>query len=192
AGGRTMSDGWLWRGRSSAKMIEDAAAAGRWLKAFHDSGVTGYGALDLQDMLLYLAEKVDRANSRFKELPVVTNACAALSRTAGAGAAGGEFPVTWLHGDFKAANVLFVGEQEQPVGIDLQLGPGEIGLHDIVNFIVNLDLVSLEPRSLRLLQCREAVVREFVAGYFGSSQRVPAFTLLWMRLHLTVMMWAAR
>src|SRR5437763_757732 len=28
AGGRTMSDGWLWSGGSSAKMIEDAVAAG--------------------------------------------------------------------------------------------------------------------------------------------------------------------
>lgn len=142
-------------------------------------------------MLAKLSDLAATAAAGFRQRPLVRNAFALLAESADK-AACREFQSGWLHGDFKSGNILFDMEP-RPIGIDIQLtAENDIGLHDVTNFLVDLDLLALEPRSLRLPRERMSVAKAFTAGYFGAAEQSPSLTLLWMQLHLTLTIWAGR
>jgi hypothetical protein len=174
---------------SSHNMVRDVQATGQWLRYFHDDGCVGNGFLETDLMISQIEAAAARSSHSHHRFEEIQQGIELLKRTAGA-AGLIKLPVSWVHGDFKTSNVLFTGTE--PVAIDLDLSRESVIIHDLAQFLFELKLLALEPRGLRLMASRKAVVDGFLRGYFGAANRIPPLPLCWTLLQIALRIWLAR
>lgn len=185
--GRSLQDELIdwhrWPGRAALGLRR----AGVWLRRFHDAGKPDTIALDLGPALDRLADELDPCDPRTPGMARMRAAGILLERTA-PGLAGAPAWASWLHGDFKPANVMLAGPRT--VGIDFHAAFRDLVVRDQAHFLTHVELACYHPRGLRLWALRDRLVAAFLQGY-GLDADIPSTgALSWMRLHSTVRAWA--
>jgi len=177
-----------WR-KTEHQLVESAARAGDWLRSFHECRRLPDRPLDLDELIERLRQLHGQANAAFKSAPPVKAGMQLLSdlshelKDVGIAAA-------WLHGDFKPANVIL--SAEKVFGIDISLYHEGAVVHDLVHFLLELNLMCLEPLTCRLSRIRRQMEDGFIAGYSRNEQFLNRLALSWRMLHLALCIWAAR
>jgi hypothetical protein len=170
-------------GASPSRAISAVRSAGRWLGAFHGDREIGDGKLDVPEMLDEIRTAMANAAERFR---VPRRFARYLTLLEAYSAEFGKIRVPFgpKHGDFKPGNVMF--REDQVIGIDLSsIRQGPI-LHDIVNFLLHLDLHLLHPISWRLLPLRHRLRSAFLQGYALGTLPAGMSLLAWAELQQTL------
>jgi len=156
---------WIFYREQSLRMAEDDCyRAGRWLRFYHDLGrANDFAPLDI-------INKPDLEQT-FDELSVerfdrnLSRQLASFLRTLAVRIADKPRPLSHVHGDFTADNVLV--NQEHVTALDLWAQTRNTIDHDIASFLNSLLLLRL-TRSVS--QSAERRLRQaFLGGYFGQG-----------------------
>jgi tRNA A-37 threonylcarbamoyl transferase component Bud32 len=171
-----------WR-CSAATALDCMVRCATWLRAFHDAGGCTPGHLDVQQRLLRVDEMESR---RAVPDPVFRNGVHQLRVTAGA-AAERVLPRAWIHGDFKADNMILSGPRT--IGIDLHLRDENAVVYDLASFLNNLALRLFEPTGWSLARSHGRLRSTFVSTYFGSPGKDMLLPLKWVQLFMLLYRW---
>ena len=174
-----------WR-VAPARAAETLGRCGGWLRRFHDAAAEAAAPLDTRAALERLADEFAAGAPAAAGNPDIAVAVAGLRRNAAAVAAM-PLPVSWMHGDFKPANIMLAGPRT--VGIDIRRQFRASVVRDQAYFLTHLDLACCHPRGLRLLPWRGRLAAAFLDGYGWSRDGWPDAPLTWMRLHTMVRIW---
>lgn len=172
--------GWLaleWiAGRAASEVLASAAeskalaaaeASGAWLAAFAAS--TGHSSIDTAARLA----DIDQVRAGHAA-PAALSAAHARLQTRAPEIADCTVPMAWVHGDFKAANLLITPQGVW--GIDLGPARRNLAIIDMASFLNDLRLNLPAERGRRL----EAA---FLAGH---AMAVPRAALDWLRLQMLI------
>jgi tRNA A-37 threonylcarbamoyl transferase component Bud32 len=171
-----------WR-CSAATALDCMVRCATWLRAFHDAGGCSPGHLDVQQRLL----RVDEMEShRAVPDPVFRQGVHELRAAAGA-AAERVLPRAWIHGDFKADNLIRSGPRT--IGIDVHLRDENAVVYDLASFLNNLALRLFEPAGWLLARSHGRLRSTFVSSYFGSSGEDMLLPLKWVQLFMLLYRW---
>jgi hypothetical protein len=159
------------------------ARAGRWLRCFHDAHALVPARVDLEDKLTFVAEMRD---AHAVHDPVFF---AALRRLCESAEAAAEVSVarSWIHGDFKADNLLVSGPRT--VGMDIHLRHESPVIYDLAPFLNHLELGLCHPRGWRFAGCRALLREAFLTSYFGARSEALDVALSWVQLYLLLQGW---
>lgn len=160
--------------------------AGGWLRRFHDAAAGEAAPLDTQAALERLADDFAAGDPAVAGNPAIAKAVGHLRRSAAA-VATMPLPVSWMHSDFKPANIMLAGPRT--VGIDIRRQFRDSVVRDQAYFLAHLDLACCHPRGFRLLPWRGRLAAAFLDGYGWSRDGWPDAPLTWMRLHTMVRIW---
>lgn len=95
---------------------------------------------------------------------------------------------SYIHGDYKTDNLLVAGERI--VCIDIQIEHRNSALFDVASFLNHLDLMSLDPRGLRIAMYRRGLIKAFMNSYrMLPPARDQQLALLWIRLFSVLGAW---
>lgn len=187
--GRALNGYWGdWR-ISRHELLNSAVRAGDWLRAFHDCRTLTPRELATAELMERLRELCGAAAAEFRSSSVVSSAARYL----------GEVsqqdpqlivPTSWLHGDFKPANLILSGRVA--IGLDLTLRYENAVVFDMAPFLLELDLMCFELKTCRLSMIRAEMERAFLAGYSRNAPVSFQLALAWAKLHLALCVWAAR
>ncbi len=160
--------------------------AGSWLAHFHQSGSLTPGSFDWQ----HKQKEARLLQSRPLASKVFRRAAGTLVESSGQ-----LETVTvqhcWLHGDFKADNVLI--QPRSVVGIDIALRDLNAVEYDLAQFLNQLELLWYAPqRAWRILPGKAAgpeLSEVFLRAYQSIQPQVNPFVVAWLRLFLTLSLW---
>jgi len=163
--------------------------AGTWLRRFHDCRVLSDAPIEVDRILSGLEETFKEAVPSFTTDLV---ACAGVNLLAETAESISDIPLarSWLHGDFKADNLLISGQRL--VGIDIHLAFENVVVNDLAQFLNHFELLIFHPRGWRLGSSRHAIVDAFIEGYVGEGPAITCRALTWVRLSAVLNLWANR
>ena len=159
-------------------------SAGAWLATFHHAHSSPPAPLELSRKAVVVDGMADWPAA---VLPGFRRAAEILARTLPVAKAS---PVagSWVHGDFKADNV--IAGPRGPVGIDYLLRHRDAVVYDMGSFLNHLDLSALDPRNLRVAAARRRWAGRFLDGYAAATEEaVPVVALAWTRLYQLLHLW---
>jgi len=171
---------------SRATSVDDAHAlmrrAAAWLGCFARAGRVETVPLDVRNKLDAIAS-LDAALGGF---PPARQAFAAL-RAHASDAGNVALETSWLHGDFKADNLLV--DRDNTVGIDLHIRHRNAIVHDAAAFLNHWDLTVCDPRAWRWRKWRKELARSFLhtldSSYLGDKR----VAFAWIALHVMLGNW---
>lgn len=174
--------GWELRFRpvNRLNLIKSAA---EWLRSFHQLLSLPSGPLELQSKVLTLKEL---EADGFQENEIFRNCAAYLARCADR-AGSVQLERSWLHGDFKADNLIVTGEKT--IGIDIQAQTCDAIIYDIAQFLNNIELNVRYLHNRRLFRTRETLYDHFIHCYFGPEHGTYDLPLLWIRGYMLLCGW---
>ncbi len=189
-------NGWFIPRKRVISLLEEA---GRWLRRFHHCGGEIVGRIDVDQRLSQLDAVIGETGCDLPSGSIEARAMLFLRATAAKVA---RVPVrrSWLHGDFKADNL--VATDDRIYGIDFDVGDDGAfeGLHDVVNFLFNFDLNLIYPGRWRYFSMRSDLEEAFLRGYaesIGDGESaapmetiVPPLPFAWLKLHRALRGWA--
>jgi len=166
---------WRVAGRDVANAVEKV---GGWLKAFHNSQLLPPAPIDTIWATEMLEDAWAAAPESFRCSQYVEKGIALLQdkrqRVNEI-----DVPVSWVHGDFKSDNIMMAGSRV--VGLDTSANYENTILLDVSHFLNHLDLSLLDPRAIRLLPRRQALIDRFKIGCGGFTKSIE-FCSVWFRL----------
>jgi hypothetical protein len=174
----------LFSWRRSANTTELIAKAAIWLRKFHDVHPLPDGTLDVDTKLSRLSRL---ENDAFQDNELFQRCHAMLSERADR-AASPRLLRSWLHGDFKAENLLI--SNNEIMGIDIQARSSNVTVYDIAQFFNNIELTARQPFYWRLAAIKESLYTHFMAHYLGNKRVSLDLPLLWVRLYMLLSGWA--
>lgn len=163
--------------------------AGIWLRRFHDCRVLSDGPIEIDRILSGIEETFEEAAPSFATDLVARTGANLLAETAGS-ISGIPLARSWLHGDFKADNLLISGQHL--VGIDIHLAFENVVVNDLAQFLNHFELLICHPQGWRLVPLRHAIVNACIEGYVGEGPAIPRRALAWVRLSAVLNLWANR
>jgi aminoglycoside phosphotransferase (APT) family kinase protein len=188
--GRPLDSHWRdWR-NGSKDFVDSAGRAGEWLRALHDCRTLPIRPISADQSMERLASLRNKADGRFRTSQEVTAAIRLLNAVARPGNGLEASSTSWIHDDFKPANLIISGTRL--VGIDLYLIHEAAVVHDIAPFFLELGLMCVEPMTWRMSSARPDMERAFLSSYSGGAQFPYRPALAWSTLHLALCVWAAR
>jgi len=170
--------------------------AGRWLRQFHRAGGVGYGHIAIDERLAQLREEFAESGLDLPDGSVVARAMAFLEETAGEVALI-RLRRSWLHGDFKAENLVL--SHGRVHGVDIDVANDVECLHDIVNFLFHIDVNHFRPQRWQYWFVHRVLRKAFLDGYADGTaqgdaraidQILPPLALDWLMLHRILRGWA--
>ena len=171
---------WRATNKEFTRHIGDAA---EWLKRFHQAHRFPDVTLNCREILPRLLDGDPAVRDS-----ALYRAGYALLRTTADRAVRVALECSYVHGDYKADNLLVDGDRV--VAIDVQLDHRNAVLFDIASFLNHLELLVWHPRGLRIAMWHRGLVQYFIERYFGSplsaERRV---ALLWVRLFNAMGAW---
>lgn len=179
--GRVLSS---WR-CSPATASDCIVRCAKWLRAFHDAGACSPGHLDIQQRLA----RVDEMESRRAVPDPVFRKGVNELRAAASAAAETVLARAWIHGDFKADNLILSGERT--IGVDVHLRDENAVVYDLASFLNNLALTLCEPSGWLLARSHARLRSMFVSTYFGASREDVLLPLKWVQLFMLLYRWHA-
>lgn len=170
---------------SSAERRHRVRQAGGWLCRFHEAGGRGsvkIDAADRQDALMALVGgHAGRSRAFRKGIDALSRTASTVSRCV--------VRCSWVHGDFKADNVMIANSDAY--GIDIRLRHENAIVYDIGSFLNHLELMCIDPRCPWLMNSWRQLGSEFLAGYFGRDPRPDEQAIAWVRLYQLLHLWSA-
>jgi hypothetical protein len=163
---------WFASSRSINRAAADCENSGKWLRFYHDLGAAGECKLDIQkkwsEFEVSLTE-LRRIGIDSKQCGLLKHRIAFLAEKL----ADESRPVSHIHGEFTADNILVDGNRI--IALDLAGHLKEAIDHDLASFLNSILLVrltkALSSRTVKLLGA------SFLNGYFGNGSHVGAGTL---------------
>lgn len=157
-----------------------------WLRAFHDSQPVPPAPINTMWVTAMLEDAWAAAPESFRRSQYVEKGIALLQdMRPRVDALGG--PVSWVDGDFKSDNIMMAGSRL--VGLDMSANYENTTRLDISHFLNHLELSLLDPRAIRLLPRRQALIDRFKSGY-GRFTENTEFCSSWFRLLAAVRLWS--
>lgn len=168
-------------------------AAGRWLRRFHGLRALPAGRSDFETKLTDLHQDFALARGSAGD-PLLGRALRALEHGRGEAEAV-ELATSWIHGDFKSDN-LMVGNSGEIMALDIQLRHENTVTHDLVSFLVHLDLLGWSPAGLmrrrRLAEAGLGLLQAYFDGNGNGWQRPLAWQRTENLLQRCLTTWGAR
>lgn len=152
--------------------------AGDWLRRFHQLHSLTAQTSEFQGKLNFIRQELDL----FKPVrdPLLQHASRVLEKHLAAAAAV-RLPVSWIFSDFKSDNLLV--RDGRAVALDAQLEYENTVIHDIVPFLIHLELLRWSPRGL-FRWCELAYAgQRFLAAYspLADNWRLP---IAWLKTEM--------
>ncbi len=164
--------------------LELMAKAAHWLRRFHASHRLSSGCLDVEEKLEGVAEleknNAPKARAFHRGIDALRSAASAAGKS--------ELERSWVHGDFKADNLIVSGARV--VGIDVYVRHENTVIHDLAPFMNHIDLSYFGPRSWRRPVGRDQLRDTFLRSYLGAASGVIALPLVWLRLYMMLCRWS--
>lgn len=135
-------------------------AAGDWLRRFHLLHPLVERASDFRGKLSFIENEL--AGQGLEHDRLLEHARGSLRKHAAAAEAV-RLPVSWAYGDFKSDNLLVHGTQV--LALDVQLQHENSVIHNIVPFLVHLELLRWSPRGLLNWRVLTQARTGFLAAY---------------------------
>jgi hypothetical protein len=167
-----------------AGLVRDVARAGEWLQRFHRAQSLEPGFLDVEEKLAQVRHIGSHALSRRRAF---CEAAATLERAAPS-VARLRLPRSWVHGDFKADNLLYAPGRVS--GIDVHARHDNVCLYDLASFLNHLELAAWHPRGWHLVRQRRCLSAAFVDACLGREATRQRLALEWVRLYSMLAVWA--
>jgi len=135
-------------------------AAGNWLRLFHQLHPLAPRKSDLRGKLDFITQALDQLKLASDQL---LQRATRLLVTRRAGAEAVCLPVSWIFSDFKSDNLLMRGGEA--VALDAQIQYENTVIHDIVPFLIHLELLRWSPRGLYRWKTLTQASDSFLAAY---------------------------
>lgn len=181
--GKPMTDFFLSRELTLERGRDLFRSAAAWIRRFFALRPLPPAPIDMPSLLEGIEAIEHSPLSRFRS---ASAALAELRRHAEA-AAGFPLERSWLHGDFKADNLL-VGDASM-VGIDLHARYENLVVHDLASFVNHWELMVCDPRAFRWRRHREELVREFLDAFDRGYLRERRLPYRWIALYGMLGIW---
>lgn len=141
------------------------AAAGDWLQRFHHLHLRPEQISNFQDKLHFVENELEvrglKGDQLLQHTLVILNKLAARAEAV-------RLPVSWAYGDFKSDNLLVTGTQA--LALDVQLLNENSVIHNIVPFLVHLELLRWSPRGVLNWRGLTQAGESFLAAYSPTTR----------------------
>jgi Ser/Thr protein kinase RdoA (MazF antagonist) len=186
--GKSMSDYLTDLRFPAANLQQIFVRAGTWLRHFHAGSELSDSVFDARKQLAQFDARfatsalgLDRTFARAHQL--LKEKAASLENQIFRGAR--------LHGDFKADNLMVVGDRM--IGMDIQMRNHDSTLWDILPFLNRFGLLIYSPSGMHLKRSRKTFERAFLKGYFERDCSVSeSRAIAWLRLMILLRQWDQR
>jgi tRNA A-37 threonylcarbamoyl transferase component Bud32 len=166
---------------SAATGVESVIRCARWLRHFHECHVLPASHLDVSERLrrldhleVHVPDRVFRHG--LDQLRLAADAAAQMS-----------LPRSWIHGDFKADNVILSGSRT--LGIDVHLRRENAVVYDLASFLNNLAVTRYEPSGWSLARSYTRLRSAFLSAYAGASSECLMLPVAWVQLFMLLQQW---
>jgi tRNA A-37 threonylcarbamoyl transferase component Bud32 len=167
--------------RRADHLIKQAAA---WLYYFHAANRRSPGTLDTANKLGIIARHETVKDPIFAY-------CHLLLRQLAEASGAMVLPRSWVHGDFKADNLIF--SRKRVFGLDIHAKHKHVVINDIAEFLNQIELDLTPWRCPQLYSYKTSLFQTFITRYCGNiraaSLRQMELALTWFRAYKLLHRW---
>lgn len=182
--GKNLTDELFSRSCTREHALDLMTRAAHWLRCFHAAHRLSSGCLDVEEKLEAVAEleknNAPTARAFHRGIDALRSAASAAGKS--------KLERSWVHGDFKADNLIVSGARV--VGIDVYVRHENTVIHDLAPFMNHIDLSYFGPRSWRSPVGSGDLRDAFLRSYLGAASGVLALPLVWLRLYMMLYRWS--